>query len=239
MMRHRIPVAAAVSTLLVVSSGSFGQLNEAGPLKTSLCELKNHPERFNGKLIQVRAAVVSSMETGGLRDEACSAWIYLSYASENYLSGHLGDSYAFVPMIRDPKDPHQLIWDPGFRKPDRWDAAHPSGLRWTTIAAPLPVVFVEDDSSRRLDEYVGKKFTLPDGRRCWSCPLYAIVASFIGRFDHSDTPLVAIRSKTTGRVSYVPAGFGHLNAALSQMVVQSVTDVVATPIDPSVYAKNP
>jgi len=61
------------------------------------------------------------------------------------------------------------------------------------------------------------------------------VATVTGRFDHSDSPLVAFRTGTTRKVSYHSAGFGHLNGALSQLVVQSVSDVVAIPIDPGIY----
>jgi hypothetical protein len=62
-----------------------------------------------------------------------------------------------------------------------------------------------------------------------------VVATITGRFDHSDTPLAAFRNEKTGSVKYHFAGFGHLNAALSQLVMQSVSEVVATPIDPATY----
>lgn len=206
------------------------------PIKTTLCELKTEPERFNGKIVQVRAALITSMEIGGLQDVTCSAWVHLAFSSDTYMSGHQGEQFAFVPVIRDPNNPHQLIWNPSIAKPTTWDADHPpSALTWRPVVIPR-LVFTSDNAQiRRLEKYSGAKYMRPNGQRCWYCPLYRTMATVTGRFDHSDTPLVAFRTGTMGKASYHFAGFGHLNAALSQLVVQSVSDVVTTPIDPEAY----
>lgn len=49
--------------------------------------------------------------------------------------------------------------------------------------------------------------------------------------------MVSVRLRASG-VRTHGVGFGHLNAALSRLVIQSVTDVVAAPIDVSVYEKD-
>jgi hypothetical protein len=195
------------------------------------------PARFNGRFIEVRAKVISSMEFGGLQDDTCSAWVHLSYTSDTYLADHQGDEYAFVPVVRDPKNQNSLRWNPALPKPAKWDSDHPPpDLKWKRVQTPRPVVRKEDEEDRKLSKYVAEKFIRSNGERCWSCPLYKVTATITGRFDHSNTPLVAIRSKKL--VDYKSAGFGHLGAALSQLVVESVSDVVAEPIDPSLYEKN-
>jgi hypothetical protein len=171
------------------------------------------------------------METSGLRDAGC----YLSFAisAETYLSNtEPGDLYAFMPMIRDPKNPYQLIWNPNVPKPKDWTPER--GLRWQTAVPPTPVVLVEDEAYRRFFYFGSRKYRSGD-RICWVCPLFEVVATVTGRFDYSESPLVALRSKQTGNIVYRPAGFGHLNAALRQLVLQSVSDLVVTPIDAHKY----
>ena len=212
------------------------QVKPEPPVRTTLCELRKEPERFNGKIVQIRAAVVTSMEIGGLQDATCSAWVHLAFSSDTYLSGHQGEQFAFVPVIRDPSNPYQLIWNPNVLKPERWDADHPPlDLTWKPVEVPRLVFTSENVELRRLEKYSAAKYKKHDGERCWRCPLYRLVATVTGRFDHSETPLVAFRAGNTRKVSYHFAGFGHLNAALSQIVVQSVSSVEATSIDPALY----
>jgi hypothetical protein len=232
----RIGAIVAFTAVLAVAV-LISLVNPEQPTKTNLCELKSHPERFNGKIVQVRAAVITSMEIGGLQDATCSAWVHLAFSSDTYMSGHQREQFAFVPAIRDPNNLYQLIWNPSVPKPATWDADHPPlALVWRPVEIPRLVFTFENAEMRRLVRYSGAKYTKANGRRCWHCPLYRTAATVIGRFDHSDTPLVAFRAGTMGKASYHFAGFGHLNGALSQLVVQSVSDVVAMPIDASVYA---
>jgi hypothetical protein len=201
------------------------------PIKTTICALAQKPGEFSGKFVQVRGKHHSSMETSGLSDAGC----YLSFAisTDTYLSDtQPGDIYAFMPMIRDPKNPYQLIWDPKVRRPKDWTPE--GGLKWQMAVPPAPVVPVEDEAYRRFFDFGARKYRSGD-RICWVCPLFEVVATVTGRFDYSETPLVALRPKQTGKIVYRPAGFGHLNGALRQLVLRSISEVAVTPIDAHKY----
>jgi hypothetical protein len=79
-----------------------------------------------------------------------------------------------------------------------------------------------------MGEYLGKFYTNKKGQFCDRCPLYAVVVDAIGRFDHVD------KLKTPPEQRH-DTGFGHMNGYESQLVLQSVTDVTAQPIDPAIY----
>jgi hypothetical protein len=87
--------------------------------------------------------------------------------------------------------------------------------------------------------YLGKKLRVGEDRRiCYHCPLYEVTATMTGRIDHLETHMVAVRFRPGAAMRTYFVGFGHLNAALTRLALQSVSDVIAKPIDPSVYKKN-
>ena len=76
--------------------GSFKE-----PIKASLCELVKAPERFNGRLVQVRAEYVSRFHWTGLKDESCNASIPLgTYHPLDDLGPGDGE-YAFTKIADD------------------------------------------------------------------------------------------------------------------------------------------
>jgi hypothetical protein len=64
------------------------------------------PDRFDGKIVRIRGNVVSGMETGGLSDSSCSAFILV----DNFaiLPSGLQGQFAFVKSIEDLKQPDLL-----------------------------------------------------------------------------------------------------------------------------------
>jgi len=167
----------------VLPSMGFSQVKADEPIKTTLCELVKEPELFNGKVVQVRAIVVYGFEASLLRDESCSADIWLAAGFSVNLTLPGGG--------QKPSDP--------------------------------PVTLTEDSEYRKMGEYLSKNY-----KTCPYCPLYTVTVNAIGRFDHIEK----LRTDPKDR-RYV--GFGHMNGYESQLVLQFVSDVVAKPIDPSVY----
>jgi hypothetical protein len=194
------------------------------PIKTTICELLKEAERFSGKMVQVRAKVVSSLEAGGLMDSSCLALTdstrsaFLLAGDDRFpaLSGRTGE-YAFLRSFAELK--------------------HPTRLSWRPIQLPPPIHIVENDAYHEYEGLVRQKFKSANGNVCVDCPLFEIAVTVVGRFDHLEQQMVAIRANRKERPTPYNAGFGHLNASLNRLVWQSVLDVVASPIDPMVYEK--
>jgi len=78
--RYRLMVAAG----LVLAAGAVWEArgepdsSEEAPIRTSLCELSSTPERFQGKLVAVRAVIQVGLQTSLLRDESCSVFMWVS-----------------------------------------------------------------------------------------------------------------------------------------------------------------
>jgi hypothetical protein len=62
----------------------FGQDTAAPPIKTTLCELGAHPEKYVGRFIEIRAAVEQGFEISLLVDNSCSARIWFDTVSGNF-----------------------------------------------------------------------------------------------------------------------------------------------------------
>jgi hypothetical protein len=166
-------------------------------------------------MIQNRAKLMSRFEWGGIIDESCSAKLLVD-GLDNALYRRKGE-FAFINSPDDLKRPNLLKWKPS--------------------ETPHPVQMRVDDSYRTLERYVSQKLRWKDGSICFSCPLYDAIATMIGRFEHLETQMVAVRADSQAKPTTYMAGFGHLNASRSRLVMQSVSDVVVNPIDPSVYEK--
>jgi hypothetical protein len=59
----------------------------------------------------------------------------------------------------------------------------------------------------------------------------------VGRFDYMERPLIAIRVNRKAAPHWDLAGFGHIHGSLARLCWQSISNVVAMPIDPSIYDK--
>jgi hypothetical protein len=181
-----------IALLTVLSSALFGQTRAGEPIKITLCELIRDPQRFNGKLVEIRSGFVSRFHWEGFVDEACSAKIQWSaYGVFDDLRAQDGQTHLRV----DPK---------------------------------------KDDNYRAFRKYAGKKFKWPDGGLCEDCPLYQIIVTAEGRFDYFAAQTLAVMANPATKAFGDAAG--DPNVPLLRFVLQSVSEVSATPIDPSVYA---
>jgi hypothetical protein len=101
-------------------------------------------------------------------------------------------------------------------------------IGYTPLPNEPPVQIENEAEYRKMADYLKKEYQPKFGSRCISCPLYKVVATIKGRFDHVDRGGQDARNRLL-------TGFGHLNAYDSQIVLWAVYDVVAEPIDPSRY----
>lgn len=223
--------------IIVLPGVGLTQTKPEEPIHTTLCEILKAPEQFNFKMLQFRASIHAGFEASWLSDGSCAASVHYTYESDCFISGHEGEEYAFVPVVRDPQNGSRAIPSPDLES--TFDPLNPLllKLRWKPVKTAPSVIVKKDAAFEKMEKYLNQRVPYSNGKRCFNCPLYEVNATIVGRFDHKDSPLVAFRSIETGLVTSQFGGFGHLGAALSQIVVQSVSDVVAKPIDPSVYEK--
>ena len=115
------------------------------------------------------------------------------------------------------------------------DNDHPERLHWKPIER-LPVVDLKKNGDyRKLQKYAASKFRWPDGGTCRDRPLYRIVLTAVGRFDYFPTQTVSVRTNPTTKALHYSDG--EPNVPLLRLVLNSVSNVATTPIDPSVYTE--
>ena len=167
--------------------------------------------RLDGKLVEIRSEFVPRFRWEGFVDETCSAKVQVG--ARHLLGGQVGQ-YAFFSLAD--------------------DLTHPERLNWQPIEPRLRVDLRRDDNYRTFRKYSDTKFKWPDGGRCQDCPLYRILVTADGRFDYFASQNVALRANPTEKA----VGISSSDLPLLRFVLQSVLDVEATPIDPSVYSEN-
>jgi hypothetical protein len=200
----------AISLLLALA------LKADTPIQTSLCEIAQNPEKFDGNMVQVRATMLTGFEASLLMDRTCEARVWFAYGDSKQ-EPETATEYALMDSFADLKHPERLEWRP-IQGVDR------------------PFVAIQADSEfKKLDAYLSKEFKSTKRHMCISCPLYSVTATFIGRLDSADRKLKALRGKDTKVIRIGGSGFGHLNSWNQQLVMQSVKDIHATPIDPAIY----
>ena len=213
-MLTSIRAAFAISFVVLPGVG-FAQVKADELIKTTLCDLVKQPERFNGKMVQVRAEFVSNFEWTGLSVDSCSAKLRM-------------DAYHVLDDLKPKNGQYAFVTTDD-------DVERPDLLKWQSIELPRPVQLREDISYRTFREYAGKKYKWVDGSLCLDCPLYRINLNVTGRFDYFPTQAVAVRTDPS-RKPFIHSA-GDANAPLLRLNLQSVTDIAAVPIDPSVYSQ--
>lgn len=188
----------------------------AEPIPTTLCAIVKTPEQFNGKKVSVSATAITNFEASILNDKTCGsdASVWFSYGDDRHTPS-AATEHALIRSLADIK--------------------YPESLQWRPIEVP-PLITVKADSEfKRLDSYLSKQFK-PKGRNlCISCPLYSVTATFTGRLDYADHRLRAYRNKEGKVIGAGGNGFGYLGAWDVRLVMETVSDVVATRIDPAIY----
>jgi hypothetical protein len=96
----------------------------------------------------------------------------------------------------------------------------------------LPVHPKQDYNYRAFRKYADAKFKWPDGGRCQDCPLYRILVTANGRFDYFAGQIDAVRANPPEKAD----GSSPSDLPLLRFVLESVSNVTATPIDPSLYS---
>jgi hypothetical protein len=190
----------------------FGQTEQHEPIKTTLCNILKRPDRFDGKVVQFRARADYIFTVVILESDGCSQGLRVSVGDE---AVPRKGEYAWIPASSDLR--------------------HPEPLNWKAWIPPRAVKVVDDDALHSFLEHVSAMFNSGE-TRCYTCPLFKVSATFVGRFDYRKTWNVAWRSDSSSPAQVEgTASIGNL--VPSRLVLASVKDVAAKPIDRSVHGK--
>jgi hypothetical protein len=110
--------------------------------------------------------------------------------------------------------------------------AQPGMMGRQSTPADTSIAARQDDNYRKMIDFLGRQYEPTSGTTaivCINCPLFSVTATVIGRFEHIQ--------KEPERSAHGVVGFGPLKAYDSQIVLQSVSEVMATPVDRSIYEK--
>src|SRR5882724_3327831 len=122
-------------TFVVLPGVGFGQAKADEPIKTALCELVKEPDRFNGKIVQVRAAIATGPESIVVADDACSGSIWLSVGEWPTTNAR---EFAYINSIMDIRTPDRLDWKP--------------------LPTLYPVILKKNRAFRRFEKYLGQQY---------------------------------------------------------------------------------
>src|SRR5271157_1913042 len=78
-----------------------GQAVAREPIETTLCELVKEPEGFNGKIVQLRAVIQTGFELSVVRDDSCSASIWLTGPGVTYVMRTPRSTWPSITLQRD------------------------------------------------------------------------------------------------------------------------------------------
>ena len=217
-MTTAVQAVVAVIAASVLPGALFGQSSPNEPIKTTLCELVKQPASFAGMIVQFRAEYVAEFYRTGFVDKSCGG-IELEMGLHHVLDElrpGIGQ-YALTEVADEQSE----------------EFRHFERLQWKTVEPPLPVRLVEDNNYRDFRKYVDAHFRWKDGGTCRNCPLFRTTVTAVGRFDYFWKDWLAVRTEPTA-TPYIwgPGG------PLMRFVLQAVSDVTASPIDPSAYSQS-
>jgi hypothetical protein len=207
-------IHASILLLLGLSPQlTCGQKTAKGPtpetVETTVCKILKDPYLYNNKIVKVRASIEDSSEYSLLGDGGC-------------------DGLWFV--FADGSAPPQLVATvSGNGAPGGKNA---KGRQ----TPPIPVRLVRDSNFEELERYLNLNAKAadcangpaPDLAHLSDCTIYRITATFIGRIDGVSKSVSESHRNRTGSSASDRKGFGNMGLFDAQIVVQSVSNVVAT-----------
>ena len=188
-------VSVGVLSLSVAAAG-HGQVVDA-----SVCDVVNHPTKFDGKMVRVKGVVSADFDSLIVRGDSCDSALWLNYpAGTKAKSGPA----AILTM--------QLA-------------------AGSTAAAPAwasrPAVVLERNADfATFDTLLSTKVKTPGS--CLGCVKNDVMATLVGRVDGTDN--AGLVRDASGAVKSLD-GFGNLSGYPVRLVLQSVSGATAQEID--------
>lgn len=205
------------------SGRALAQARAEPPVKTTICDLVEKPDRFHGRLVQVRGGVVVLLGLVYLTETSCSANVGVARTDLRQLPAT--GQYVYLES--------------------QADLEHLGYLNWKSVETLAPVKFKEDESFRTLLRLLDEQIANNSGGQCLNCAVNEVTATVTGRFEHIRSWTIAYRDSPSGKVSVIklplPKASGD-DAPYSQqpfwMVVQTISDVTAKPLQRPLHYKD-
>jgi hypothetical protein len=174
-------------------------------IDTTVCDVLKSPQSFDNKIVRIKGTVVAGFDQFVIRDENCAQdvnGIWLAYPQ-----GTKGKAGPMAMLELKP-------------------AKNFAG----TAAAPTARAAVVLDKSKDFKEFDNKLAELHSKGTalCMGCVQNTVMATVVGRLD--GVASATFKRDASGKITTL-GGFGSANTYPARLVIQSVSDVVAKPVD--------
>jgi hypothetical protein len=177
----------------------------AQAVDTTVCEILNHPQSFNGKIVRIKGTVVAGFDQFVVKGADCG----INVNKNIWLSYPEGTKAKAGPAVTVQLQPaHNFAGD-------------------VPAVQRTPVSLDKNSKDFKLfDSQLATPFK--KGGMCLGCNKFEVTATLVGRLDAVEK--AAVQRDKAGKIIGF-GGFGHMNAYTARLVLQSVSDVTSKEID--------
>jgi hypothetical protein len=177
----------------------------AQAVDTTVCNILDNPQSFNGKIVRIKGTVYAGFDQFVVKGADCG----INVNKNIWLSYPEGTKAKAGPAVMVHLQPAR------------------------NFAGDVPAVQrtpVEIDKSNKDFKQFDSLLATPykKGGMCLGCNRYEVTATLVGRIDAVAN--AAIPYDKSGKIAGF-GGFGHMNAYGARLVLQSVSDVASTEVD--------
>jgi hypothetical protein len=200
-LRLVTPVIFILFLPAAVAESKADTTDASAPVTTTICELARSPERFDGKIVSLHAAILIGFERFEVAADECD--------------GRLIDG-VWLEYGKGPK-----------RQPTTWCCGDPTPKG--------PMVLTQNEEFHKFHRDLIAQYKMA-GCHEWDCPCFSITATLTGQFNAVKTEICP-DGRSRCPAGGAETGFGNHGDASARLVIQTVSEVVATPIDRAVYQR--
>jgi hypothetical protein len=177
----------------------------AQAVDTTVCDILDHPQSFNGKIVRIKGTAVASFDQFVIKGADCG----INVNKNIWLSYPEGTKAKAGPAVIVQVQP----------------ARNFSGD--VPVVQRTPVTLDKSNKDFKLfDSQLAAQYH--KGGMCLGCNKFEVTATLVGRLDAVEKADVQ-RDKESKIIGF--GGFGHMNAYATRLVLQSVSDVTSKEID--------
>ena len=174
-------------------------------MDTTVCEILNNPQSFNGKIVHIKGTVAASFDQFVVKGADCG----INVNKNIWLSYPEGTKAKAGPAVMVQLQPaHNFAGD-------------------VPAVQRTPVTLDKNSKDfKQFDSLLATPYN--KGGMCLGCNKFLVSATLVGRLDAVEKAVV--QRDNAGKVIGF-GGFGHMNAYPARLVLQSVSDVTSKEID--------